>query len=303
MEVLTRKATQPPTPLSVIRQDLPPALSDLVMRMLASKPQDRPGSMEELAGELGALFGLSPAPATDRVVPIEPVQPSTTERVPRKRSAWVVGGLLAATAVFIVTAAFVSQMGASPSSVVQAKPLEQPPVSVVRAPEPAPEPEPEPPPPPKIAPKKVVVVPTPVTVRRPAEHKPVPPPAAPTADRRAEAQRLLKEARRALVAGSLGQAESLYEKVVETGFEKGPALTGLGECAFQGGNYADAVRRARKAVDAGGGVSARMVLGNAYFKLQQYDNAIGVYKEVLKLDGKHEEAQQNLAAAQRKRGG
>jgi hypothetical protein len=309
MEVLTRKATQAPTPLQAIRPDAPPELSSLVMRMLAQKREDRPASMDVLAGDLGALIGLVTPGPTDRVAPVETL-PSSTERVPRKRSAWIFGGVLAAGGVMIVTALLVSQMGkqgpsGAPVSVVSANP--PPPSEPAPAPVPPPDPAPAPAPvatrPAPPTPKKIVVE-SPVTVRRPVERA-VPPPAAAVSDRekRAEAARLLKDARRALVAGSLAQAESLYQKVEDTGFEKPAALTGLGECAFQAGNYADAVRRARRAVESGGGVAARMVLGNAYFKLQQYDNAIGAYKEVLKLDGRHEEAQQNLAAAERKRGG
>jgi cytochrome c-type biogenesis protein CcmH/NrfG len=46
-----------------------------------------------------------------------------------------------------------------------------------------------------------------------------------------------------------------------------------------------------------------MVLGNTYFKLGKYDDAIGQYRDVLRVDGTHAEARANLAAAEKRKGG
>ena len=88
-----------------------------------------------------------------------------------------------------------------------------------------------------------------------------------------------------------------------TGLERGSALTGLAEVAFQRGQYPEAVRVGHRAVEAGGGVAAKMVLGNSYFKLGKYDDAILQYRQVLQTDAGHREARANLAAAEKRKGG
>jgi len=52
MEILTKKATQDPPPPIVVRKELPPAVSDLVMAAMARSPDDRPQTMETLEYEL-----------------------------------------------------------------------------------------------------------------------------------------------------------------------------------------------------------------------------------------------------------
>jgi len=73
--------------------------------------------------------------------------------------------------------------------------------------------------------------------------------------------------------------------------------------AFQRGQYPEAVRLAQRAVESSGGVAAKMVLGNSYFKLGKYDEAIAEYRAVLQADAGHREARANLAAAEKRKGG
>lgn len=119
----------------------------------------------------------------------------------------------------------------------------------------------------------------------------------------AEVKRLLQKAREAAIAERYAEADDLYNRVRATGLERGSALTGLAEVAFQRGTYPEAVRLGRRAVEAGGGVAAKMVLGNSYFKLGKYDDAINEYREVLRVDEGHAEARANLAAAEKRKGG
>src|SRR5581483_6805372 len=107
----------------------------------------------------------------------------------------------------------------------------------------------------------------------------------------------------ALGASRFGDAELAFSHADATGFERGPALTGLAEVKFQRRQFGDAVTIARRAVDAGGGVQARMVLGNSYFKLNRYDEAIAEYRKVLEIDKGHVEAASSLAAAEKRRNG
>jgi tetratricopeptide (TPR) repeat protein len=119
----------------------------------------------------------------------------------------------------------------------------------------------------------------------------------------AEVKRLLQKAREAAIAERYAEADDLYNRVRATGLERGAALTGLAEVAFQRGSYPEAVRLGHRAVEVGGGVAAQMVLGNSYFKLGKYDDAISSYREVLRVDGGHAEARANLAAAEKRKGG
>jgi len=332
MEILTQKATTPPTALGKLRPDLPRELERLVMRMLAQDPAARPQSMEELAVELSRMGGGASEPAIPALTANVP-----TDRVPRKRTPWVVGGALVAVLLVGATVTWVLSQGpeAPKMPTVKAPNLDRAVAAAVapradengnangnangngngngnananandtlrlRAADGAPL---------RVSGQRTVLS-TPVTVR-PAKPAPKGPaatakstaPAAPDPlAGRAEAKRLLAEARAEQDAGRYAHAESLFERVAETGFERGAAFTGLAQVAFQKQSYTDAVRLGKRAVEAGGGVPAKLVLGNSYFKLKKYDDAIAEYNEVLKLDASHREARDNLAAAERKRNG
>jgi serine/threonine protein kinase/Flp pilus assembly protein TadD len=143
---------------------------------------------------------------------------------------------------------------------------------------------------------KAVVLKPPVDPMKTAPSPPSP------ALAQAEAKKKLKSAREALMNGNLAEAETLYTSVLTAGVERPTALTGLASVAFQQGNFLLAVRQSKRALEAGGGVEAKMVLGNSYFRLGKYDDAIGQYREVLALDHGHREAADNLAAAEKRKG-
>ncbi len=62
IEVLTKKATEAPTPIENLRPDVPRELARLTMRALALLPEERPQSMDKLAEELGRLSGSGAVP-------------------------------------------------------------------------------------------------------------------------------------------------------------------------------------------------------------------------------------------------
>jgi hypothetical protein len=303
MEVLTRKATVAPTPLSVLRPDVPRDLESLVMRTLAISPELRPQSMLSMSQELGKLSGATPTQEQPLVV---------TDRVPRNKTPYVAAGIVAAAIVVGVTWLAVDRMGAAPL------PASKQPIAGAAA---IPSTPPAPSPPPATAPTvfpttsisrpepaalqpKLITVEKPVVLKPAGDAKtsaPLPPPNPALAV--AEAKRMIGKAREAAVAERYAEAEDLYNRVRATGLERGPALTGLAEVAFQRGQYPEAVRVAHRAVEAGGGVAAKMVLGNSYFKLGKYDDAILQYREVLQADAGHREARANLAAAEKRKGG
>jgi serine/threonine protein kinase len=323
MEVLTRKATEPVRPIADLRPDLPRELERLVMRMLSRDPDHRPQTMDQLSLELGRLGGQSDAPHQAMLeLPTDRVEP------PRSRRRWIVAGTAAAmligAGVWVVSSTNRTPKGFAtvrapqpPANANVSAPANVPvnanvnvPVNVNANANAAPPPvKAEVPTIAKIDPKpKLSSAPTPTV--RPPKPKAEPAPAKATAPAatdplamRGEAKRLLAEAREAKDAGRYAQAETLFNKVQSTGFERGPAFTGLAEIAFQKGSYPDAVRLGKRAVETGGGLIARMVLGNSYFKLKKYDEAIAEYEEVLKIDGGYAEAQQNLALATKRRSG
>ncbi|MGZ3425420.1 MAG: protein kinase domain-containing protein [Polyangia bacterium] len=304
MEVLTRKATVAPTPLAVLRPDVPRDLESLIMRTLAISPELRPQSMLSMSQELGRLTAAAPSEEQPIIV---------TDRVPRKKTPYVAAGLVAAAAVMGVTWYAIDHLGSSALPVV-AKPIAGAAAVPSAAAPPSTQPTVFPPttidqpsvPPagPSSQPAtKVITVEKPVVLKPPAEAKSSAPLAPPNpALALAEAKRMLGKAHDATVAERYAEAEDLYNRVRGTGLERGSALTGLAEVAFQRGQYPEAVRLGHRAVEAGGGVGAKMVLGNSYFKLGKYDEAIGQYREVLQADASHREAKANLAAAEKRKG-
>jgi hypothetical protein len=285
--------------VETLRPDVPLDLGRLVHRCLASAPDDRPQSMEALATDLGRLSG----PAPRRSQP-----PSGTDRVPRSSllpyTLVAVAGAAALSGVLIWRAArsqptqlpqvampqvaMAPPAAPSPAAVAVAPPV----VETVKAPE-----TPKPP--------KKVVVEAPVTVRRHASHDSVAPlgAAAAPVDPAAldEARRAIADARGALASGRLGQAQAIFEQVRDSGLEKTAVSMGLAQVAFQKGEYQQAIKLAK---GAGGGVAAKMIVGNSYLQLGQYDAAISEYREVLRVDANHSEARTKLSQAEkRKQGG
>ncbi len=315
LEVLTRKATVAPKLLSQLRPDVPIELERLVMRMLSTDPAQRPQTMDALAEELGRLSGPRPSSVSVPIVPDAPARRS------------LLLPALAVMSALLAVGAMVVFRGPKPKiEVVSAPRAADPPLTVTSLPAPPVEKTPEKAPEkvaekaPEKAPEKIPEkvsaekTPTAKTSERPKmaaltphhdhEKNPTKTTAPGVNDEAkahlAEAKQMLASGRAALNAGRYAEAESAFGSVEASGFERPAALTGLGEVAFQRGKYGDAVQLARRAVDAGAGVGAKMVLGNSYFKLGKYDDAAREYREVLKIDHGHAEAQSNLAAAEKR---
>jgi tetratricopeptide (TPR) repeat protein len=115
----------------------------------------------------------------------------------------------------------------------------------------------------------------------------------------AESKQLLDDGQRLLRAERFPEAREIFEKVAKgkSRGDRGPALVGLAEISFQEKNYAEAVRSASLAVDRGGGVKARVLLGDAHFRLNHYKEAAKAYGDALKMDPNNASAQSGLALA------
>ncbi|HKA89474.1 MAG TPA: protein kinase [Haliangiales bacterium] len=172
----------------------------------------------------------------------------------------------------------------------------------------------EPPPPPPVRepvhepPKPKVVAkvepppePKPEVVAPP--ERPVPPPeerAVPPKTKR-EADKIFDEARSATTSMEWTRARQLYSRLSKGKFRKADGLLGMANVAWQTKEIEDAVQYAKASLDAGGGDPARLMLGHAYLKKGQMDEAIMLYRAVLRSNPKNREAQKALAEAERQR--
>ena len=111
-----------------------------------------------------------------------------------------------------------------------------------------------------------------------------------------ESRHLLEEARDFLRAQRYEEASEAFSRLARPrGKSRGPAEVGLAKIAFQQKHYEEAVNHARRGARYGGGVEARVVLGDAYFRLDKFEDARKAYTEALKLDPENRTAKQNLA--------
>jgi predicted Zn-dependent protease len=116
----------------------------------------------------------------------------------------------------------------------------------------------------------------------------------------AENRRQLEEAERLLRAERFAEARGIFTRLAKSRRDRGPALTGLAEISFQEKHYEEAVRSATRAADRGGGARARVLLGDAHFRLNQFKEAAKAYEGALKLDPKNASARSGLALANKR---
>jgi serine/threonine-protein kinase len=306
MEVLHKKANELPRPVRSLRAEVPLAVEALVERAMARSPDNRPQTMRQLADEIrmvAASLIVTRADEADRgrvrdsplfAGAIDAPMPLAALRLTRRGVATVGSAVLALLGGFvIVRAAMVPRTKGTP--VVPAMAVPAPPPAVVVTPPPSlPMPEPEPEPFAMVGPPydpALVPSPTPVEtrVRR-----------APVTLSAGAARELLRTGQTLLRAQRYNEAAEAFRRLLPLRKERGVALIGLGNIAFQQRSYGDAVTRAKEALRAGGGVEARLLLGDAYFKLEKYDQAKAAYDEVLKLDPANGTARRGLELASRR---
>jgi serine/threonine-protein kinase len=322
--VLNKKATEDPPPISRLRPDLPVEVQRLVMRALARNAPDRQPSMAALKEEVLGCLALSPGsfappPAAARAVTPAPA-PGTQKLIAFRPRPWMLAagsmGLLLLTAV----ASFVrhSNRGDESATAAAATPTELPVLAEAKAMEPPPAPAGQPVAeadmpralarlPPTAAPPTLPVattvhgdpagrVPAALRMRLPgpksqaAQATPVPrppafaapvsaPPApttpAPTGDKLLPLERT-------------PSTTPVYEETIRRG-----------QTAFNEGNYAEAVRRAREAVSGGQAVAGHLLLGDAYYHLQRYADAVREYQSVLALEPANALARRGRELAER----
>jgi serine/threonine protein kinase len=125
-------------------------------------------------------------------------------------------------------------------------------------------------------------------------------PAAPAGPSAADNRRSLEEAEQLLRAQRFSEARERFARLSRVKSTRGPALVALAEIAFQEKNYEETIRSAKMAADRGGGVRAKVLLGDAHFRLSHYQEAVSAYTQALRIDPQNSSAKSGLALASKR---
>ena len=302
LAILNKKASEDPRPPRELRPDIPVGVEAVVMRALSRFAEDRQPSMAVLKDDLvRCLATLKGAPAKSPLSRAAGGHDGGTLRTLRVRRVlrshpWILGAATAALVVGVGMWWFGRNLGddgpprrrdprlaATGAAVADPRwPAAQPPVF----PQPPPtQPRANPGTPiVEALPRATVSSPSPssssTSARRPTRplallSKPSPPPAAAPGAQRRPSAAAAAEAAQAL-------ATAPPRPPVAVG---GEALLEQGQTAFNKGNYADAVRRAHEALQAGGApLGAHLLLGDVYYHMERYTEALREYQAALRLD-------------------
>jgi tetratricopeptide (TPR) repeat protein len=119
-----------------------------------------------------------------------------------------------------------------------------------------------------------------------------------------QAEIYIRAGRDHLKRGSHSKAKAAFDQAYAYDPTSAAALAGLGEVAFEQGNYAEATAKLRAALRLDFNSRYLTLLGSSYFKQGKYRLAIEQYKRALRLAPGNREASEGLKAAKTKlRGG
>ena len=319
IEVLQRKASEDPRPIGELRPDLPRDVQRLVMRALARTPSDRQPSMAALKEQVVAcLMTAEGAPTPARMpsgslaTPRMPMgsgdtvlTPSSSLPVPVRRvrlrgAAVIAGVLLAAVALVglrllrepeaplpVAVAVAAPASSANRSATPSPPPTQTPPTSlatavVAAAPSPAVEAAPRNP---LAASSRHLVTAdlTPAVGHTPAAH-----PASSLPDPSSEA-RAIKAA----------PSESPLPRAT---LADTTAILTRGQTAFDRGDYQEAIRQGRQAIAGGAEINGRLLVGDVYFYLERYREALREYNAAVARDPTDASARKRRDLAREKAG-
>jgi serine/threonine protein kinase len=279
IEVLHRKAREDPPAIGEIRPSLPGDVQRMVMRALARAPGDRQPSMGALKDQvLACLAAVEDAPTPVRVGGTSSITPRVAVGVAdtvvlgvvppprhRARGRWVIGGLVALAGVLLAVrlarqdAPEPGELGMAPSPQAPAEPLAPPSASSNLVPV-DPEPSPKP------------TAPTGRVVDSPSLREPAP-----------AVSRVSVPPRRS-VAAAPAEAPSAKAGGAPAAALDTAATLSRGQMAFDRGDYPEAVRRGREAIAAGAEVPGRLLIGDAYYRLDRFRDALREYDAALALE-------------------
>jgi serine/threonine protein kinase len=318
MEVLHKKANDPPRSLAELRPGLPAALVALVERAMARSPEDRPQSMADMSYEIHNIetaLIMTPPPVTvpsaatssrdDAQGSYQAVfgEASETRIVApfavRRRRIYVVAGI----AIVLLVAVGFLRLGRSshhePPNALTSERTPLLPLTNPTAPAPL-SPLPEPPAALDLAaeaaspPSSELAAQAAAETGEGAKREPSAHGARPAVPTGKQIEESIHDAQQLLHAQRYDEARAAFEKLLVVKQAKGVALAGLAKIAFQEKDYKQAVERAKESARLGGGVEARVLLGDAYFKLEKFEEAKKAYTDALKLDPNNRVAGQGL---------
>jgi len=316
MEVLHKKANESPQLLAELRPGLAPAIISLVERAMARSPDDRPKTMADLAYEIHTIetaLVMTPSPVVLQAASTssrddaqggyqavfgEVSETRVVRHVATRRRYQIAVGIVVA-----VLAAFgMFRLGRSLRGVPPSPPESVPSAALSPTPLPPPQPPSEPAPALDAASEAAPgTEPEPAKESEPAaentegaKREPSPRGRSSLAVPTKLNEEALREAQQLLHAQRYDDARAAFERLLAAKQSKGAASAGLAKIAFQEKNYKLAVERAKDSARSGGGAEARVLLGDAYFKLEKYDEAKKAYSEALKLDPNNRVAGQGL---------
>jgi serine/threonine-protein kinase len=308
IEVLHRKAREDPPAIGSLRPNLPRDVQALVTRALARAPSGRQPSMSALKDEvLACLSAFEDASVPTRAPSASSITPRlsfgaadttvlpTTGRVERAkmRPGLLIGGI-AAVAVALLVVRQTRQESPPPA--------ESGPATTVAIAAPVPPPAPPAPAQPSALPSLVLADPEPQKLiasaaRRANVGEPAPAPTRMPAARRA----VPDEIPLARNVAKTGDKSGVGSAPMRAGPDTGEILS-RGQMAFDRGDYPEAVRRGREAVAAGAEINGRLLIGDAYYRLERYRDALREYDAALALDPTNAGTRRRRDLAERKVG-
>jgi serine/threonine protein kinase len=318
MEVLHKKANEPPKPLVELRPALPQGVVALVERAMARSPENRPKSMADLAYEIHTIetaLVMTPAPllmTTPGLAPRDDGQGGfqhdfgdrSETRVVRPfaaRQRFAIAAVASSALLFGLGVVWLIR-----STRVRAAATVEPALVATASP-----PAVAPPAPELDGGGEAGVASTDTGAEdKEAEPSKESEPAAESGETNKregngrsarvsaattkQSEQSLHAAQQLLHAQRFDEARTAFGKLVSDRRSRGAAAAGLAKVAFQEKKYKEAVERAKESARFGGGAEARVLLGDAYFKLERYDEAKRAYVDALRLDPNNRVAGQGL---------
>jgi len=291
IDVLHKKAHEDPLPIGELRPELAPAVQRLVTRALARGPRDRHPTMTALKEEvlvcLGVVDRAATGPTPTPTPPLGATQmvSSSTARVGRRA--------LARGAVWATLGAAAAAAAAAGYILVAYGPWTNRAEGIGEAGPPAAG---------KLSPSSTAVLPArtpprPATGAMDTESTPWPerdtPPAenrrggarpASTAPRTPAGHRAAVGASPAADTAHKAPAAAVEAARSSAGGPGAEAILGRGQAAFDRGDYPEALRRGREAIAAGGALGGHLLVGDAYYRLERFPDALREYQAALALD-------------------
>ena len=113
--------------------------------------------------------------------------------------------------------------------------------------------------------------------------------------------KLLSEAKSAYSRGDLNRAQELYKTLLASDGNNHQVHAGLGQVYFDRALYNDAVKHQRQALTLKPGRTDYQInLGQSYYRLGRFQDAINVWEEVLKREPNNKNAKQYIELAKRR---